>query len=240
MHQESLKQHFKRSTRKAQLLLVRKGRRKEELSDNPVSNLRESLKRALSSSQLHADLVEVVNLTEELLDTAPHVLEAALEEEHQNPITPGHKEEEGVADLRNTPVNDAPVIGPCLPTNTERNQQKRPYADDTMGQKQPVIGPSLPDKKKQMPPRSDNEPGYNQQIQSLKPDGREAESEPVVKAQVRSGRQDRHTPLGKRKHMHPRNKYAEAPPDFDELAAKYPSFAPYVYHNAGGRPNIEW
>lgn len=40
--------------------------------------------------------------------------------------------------------------------------------------------------------------------------------------------------------MHPRNKYADAPPDFDQLAAKYPSFAPYVYHTAAGRPNIEW
>jgi hypothetical protein len=190
-------------------------------------------------------LVEVVNLTEELLDTAPHVLEAALEEEHRNPTTSDHKEEEGVADSRNAPVNDAPVIGPSLPTKAERIQQKPPYPDDTVGQKQPVIVPSLPthtDKKSQTPLRGENEPEYNQQGQSLEPDGREAESEPIVKAQdpSRSGRQERHTALGKRKQMHPRNKYAEAPPDFDELAAKYPSFAPYVYHNAGGRPNIEW
>jgi hypothetical protein len=216
---------------------------KEELPDNPVSNLRESLKRALSSSQLHADLVEVVNLTEELLDTAPHVLEAALEEEHQTPTTSDHKKDEGVADPSNGPVNDAPVIGPSLRTHAERDQQKPPNPGDTMGQKQPVIGPSLPTgMKEQTPLRSDNEPGYIQQIQSLEPDGREAESEQLVKAQdpSRSGRQERHTALGKRKQMHPRNKYAEAPPDFDELAAKYPSFAPHVYHNAGGRPNIEW
>lgn len=46
--------------------------------------------------------------------------------------------------------------------------------------------------------------------------------------------------LGRRGNTHPRNKYAENPPDFDILASLYPSFHPYVFYAPNGRPRIDW
>lgn len=40
--------------------------------------------------------------------------------------------------------------------------------------------------------------------------------------------------------MHPRNKYAEKPPDFDLLAGFYPEFEQYVSYSANQRPRIDW
>ncbi|KAH9603585.1 hypothetical protein KSS87_015961 [Heliosperma pusillum] len=41
--------------------------------------------------------------------------------------------------------------------------------------------------------------------------------------------------------IHPRNKYAENPPDFSHLASIYPSFAHFVsYSHKNGRPRIDW
>jgi 23S rRNA A1618 N6-methylase RlmF len=40
--------------------------------------------------------------------------------------------------------------------------------------------------------------------------------------------------------MHPRNKYAEKPPDFDLLAGLYPDFKQYVTYGGNQRPRIDW
>eukprot|EP01018_Ginkgo_biloba_P018753 Gb_28580 [translate_table: standard] len=40
--------------------------------------------------------------------------------------------------------------------------------------------------------------------------------------------------------IHPRNKYAENPPDFAKLASLYPSFSSYVFYAPNGRPRIDW
>lgn len=45
---------------------------------------------------------------------------------------------------------------------------------------------------------------------------------------------------GRRGNIHPRNKYAENPPDFDILASLYSSFHPYVFYATNGRPRIDW
>ncbi|CAM8932158.1 unnamed protein product [Rhodiola kirilowii] len=44
----------------------------------------------------------------------------------------------------------------------------------------------------------------------------------------------------KRASIHPRNKYAENPPDFGFLASLYPSFQTYVLYSADGRARIDW
>ncbi|KAH0468910.1 hypothetical protein IEQ34_002142 [Dendrobium chrysotoxum] len=40
--------------------------------------------------------------------------------------------------------------------------------------------------------------------------------------------------------IHPRNRYAEKPPDFAQLASLYPSFEPFVFFSRSGRPTIDW
>ncbi|KAL9252125.1 U6 small nuclear RNA (adenine-(43)-N(6))-methyltransferase-like protein [Drosera capensis] len=40
--------------------------------------------------------------------------------------------------------------------------------------------------------------------------------------------------------IHPRNKYANNPPDFSLLASLYPAFAHYVFQSRDGRPKIDW
>uniref|UniRef100_A0A7N0UVV7 U6 small nuclear RNA (adenine-(43)-N(6))-methyltransferase n=1 Tax=Kalanchoe fedtschenkoi TaxID=63787 RepID=A0A7N0UVV7_KALFE len=40
--------------------------------------------------------------------------------------------------------------------------------------------------------------------------------------------------------IHPRNKYAENPPDFRQLASLYASFQPYVFYSADGKAKIDW
>ncbi|XP_026395899.1 U6 small nuclear RNA (adenine-(43)-N(6))-methyltransferase-like [Papaver somniferum] len=41
--------------------------------------------------------------------------------------------------------------------------------------------------------------------------------------------------------IHPRNKYSENPPDFQQLASLYPSFQPFVFYSPrDGRPRIDW
>ncbi|XP_077246559.1 methyltransferase isoform X2 [Tasmannia lanceolata] len=40
--------------------------------------------------------------------------------------------------------------------------------------------------------------------------------------------------------IHPRNRYAENPPDFRLLASLYPSFEPFVFYSRDGRPRIDW
>lgn len=40
--------------------------------------------------------------------------------------------------------------------------------------------------------------------------------------------------------MHPRNKYAENPPDFSFLASKYPTFNQYVFLTPNGKARIDW
>ncbi|KAI3863639.1 hypothetical protein MKX03_031690 [Papaver bracteatum] len=41
--------------------------------------------------------------------------------------------------------------------------------------------------------------------------------------------------------IHPRNKYSENPPDFQQLASLYPSFEPFVFYSPrDGRPRIDW
>ncbi|KAI5059362.1 hypothetical protein GOP47_0025681 [Adiantum capillus-veneris] len=40
--------------------------------------------------------------------------------------------------------------------------------------------------------------------------------------------------------MHPFNKYAENPPDFNLLASRYPSFKEYVSYTPNGRAKIDW
>ncbi|XP_059647498.1 uncharacterized protein LOC132293869 isoform X2 [Cornus florida] len=40
--------------------------------------------------------------------------------------------------------------------------------------------------------------------------------------------------------IHPRNKYANNPPDFKLLASLYPSFEPFVFYSSNGRPKIDW
>ncbi|KAL9258090.1 U6 small nuclear RNA (adenine-(43)-N(6))-methyltransferase-like protein [Drosera capensis] len=40
--------------------------------------------------------------------------------------------------------------------------------------------------------------------------------------------------------IHPRNKYANNPPNFSLLASPYPSFAHYVLQCRDGRPKIDW
>lgn len=159
------------------------------------------------SLQLHDELVEVVSLTEELLNTAPQILEQALEAEN-------HDEETTNGGVKTTATdaseNAAPSIGPFLPVHNDREQGEAENRDASA---------SL---------QEEREGGGN-----LGPmPGRQELSQ--------HGGQSQHQLLGKRKQMHPRNKYADAPPDFDQLATKYPSFAPYVYHTAAGRPNIEW
>ncbi|MQL76390.1 hypothetical protein Taro_008790, partial [Colocasia esculenta] len=39
---------------------------------------------------------------------------------------------------------------------------------------------------------------------------------------------------------HPRNRYAEKPPDFGLLASLYPSFQPFVFLSRAGRPTLDW
>ncbi|KAI3922637.1 hypothetical protein MKX01_006326 [Papaver californicum] len=44
-----------------------------------------------------------------------------------------------------------------------------------------------------------------------------------------------------KKTIHPRNKYSENPPDFQQLASLYPSFEPFVFYSPReGRPRIDW
>ncbi|XP_024382131.1 uncharacterized protein [Physcomitrium patens] len=43
-----------------------------------------------------------------------------------------------------------------------------------------------------------------------------------------------------RKTMHPRNKYAEKPPDFTLLAGLYPQFSEYVTYGANQKARIDW
>ncbi|KAJ8764992.1 hypothetical protein K2173_010462 [Erythroxylum novogranatense] len=40
--------------------------------------------------------------------------------------------------------------------------------------------------------------------------------------------------------IHPRNKYADKPPDFTLLASLYPSFKTFVFYSRDGRPRIDW
>ncbi|CAN0845984.1 RNA N6-adenosine-methyltransferase mettl16, partial [Linum grandiflorum] len=40
--------------------------------------------------------------------------------------------------------------------------------------------------------------------------------------------------------IHPRNKYADSPPDFARLASLYPSFQPFVFYSRNGYPSIDW
>ncbi|CAN1276448.1 RNA N6-adenosine-methyltransferase mettl16 [Linum perenne] len=40
--------------------------------------------------------------------------------------------------------------------------------------------------------------------------------------------------------IHRRNKYADTPPNFAELASLYPSFEPFVFYSRDGRPRIDW
>jgi hypothetical protein len=40
--------------------------------------------------------------------------------------------------------------------------------------------------------------------------------------------------------IHPKNKYAENPPDFALLASLYTSFQPFVFYGRDGRPRIDW
>ncbi|GAB2291971.1 hypothetical protein Dimus_026220 [Dionaea muscipula] len=40
--------------------------------------------------------------------------------------------------------------------------------------------------------------------------------------------------------IHPRNRYANSPPDFSLLASLYPSFSHYVFYTRDGRPRIDW
>ncbi|KDP20409.1 hypothetical protein JCGZ_06368 [Jatropha curcas] len=40
--------------------------------------------------------------------------------------------------------------------------------------------------------------------------------------------------------IHPKNKYAENPPDFALLASLHPSFKPFVFYSRDGRPKIDW
>ncbi|XP_021602334.1 RNA N6-adenosine-methyltransferase mettl16 isoform X2 [Manihot esculenta] len=40
--------------------------------------------------------------------------------------------------------------------------------------------------------------------------------------------------------IHPKNKYANNPPDFSLLASLYPSFKPFVFYSPDGRPRIDW
>lgn len=49
-------------------------------------------------------------------------------------------------------------------------------------------------------------------------------------------------PSKKRKHgIHPRNRYADNPPDFSLLASLYPSFSQFVFYSPrDGRPQIDW
>ncbi|GAQ86083.1 hypothetical protein KFL_002700020 [Klebsormidium nitens] len=159
--------------------------------------------------QLHDELVEIVSLTEELLNTAPQILEQALEAGHQNfELYQGD---------RTTAVDAsdsaAPSIGPSLPAYNVREQQRAEIGV--------AVGESGPSQTHQ------EDGGHLGPLHGHQD------------CPEHSG-QHQHQLLGKRKQMHPRNKYADAPPDFDQLAAKYPSFAPYVYHSAAGRPNIEW
>ncbi|KAJ9107695.1 hypothetical protein QFC21_001155 [Naganishia friedmannii] len=40
--------------------------------------------------------------------------------------------------------------------------------------------------------------------------------------------------------MHPKNPYSDRPPNFDELAAQYPTFQPFVTHTGSGKPCIDF
>ncbi|WCJ27941.1 Ribosomal RNA large subunit methyltransferase F [Euphorbia peplus] len=40
--------------------------------------------------------------------------------------------------------------------------------------------------------------------------------------------------------IHPKNKYADKPPDFGLLASLYASFKPFVFYSRDGRPKIDW
>ncbi|KAG0478868.1 hypothetical protein HPP92_013587 [Vanilla planifolia] len=40
--------------------------------------------------------------------------------------------------------------------------------------------------------------------------------------------------------IHPRNRYADQPPDFGLLASLYPSFKQFVFSSRSGRPAIDW
>ncbi|XP_042000229.1 U6 small nuclear RNA (adenine-(43)-N(6))-methyltransferase-like [Salvia splendens] len=45
---------------------------------------------------------------------------------------------------------------------------------------------------------------------------------------------------GERRGIHHRNRYADNPPDFAQLASLYPSFEPYVFYSRDGCPRIDW
>ena len=45
---------------------------------------------------------------------------------------------------------------------------------------------------------------------------------------------------GERRSIHPRNRYADNPPDFSLLASLYPSFSSFVHYSPDGRPSIDW
>ncbi|XP_021753107.1 methyltransferase-like protein 16 [Chenopodium quinoa] len=45
---------------------------------------------------------------------------------------------------------------------------------------------------------------------------------------------------GERRSIHPRNRYADNPPDFSLLASLYPSFSSFVFYSRDGRPRIDW
>ncbi|KAJ8452999.1 hypothetical protein Cgig2_014762 [Carnegiea gigantea] len=45
---------------------------------------------------------------------------------------------------------------------------------------------------------------------------------------------------GERPSIHPRNRYADNPPDFSLLASLYPSFSQFVFYSKDGRPRIDW
>lgn len=45
---------------------------------------------------------------------------------------------------------------------------------------------------------------------------------------------------GEPRSIHPRNRYADNPPDFSLLASLYPSFSSFVYYSHDGRPRIDW
>ncbi|KAG6548846.1 hypothetical protein Mapa_009608 [Marchantia paleacea] len=49
-----------------------------------------------------------------------------------------------------------------------------------------------------------------------------------------------HPGRAKRRAMHPSNKYAEKPPDFNHLASLYPSFSEFVAYGPNKKPRIDW
>ncbi|KAL2937159.1 U6 small nuclear RNA [Bienertia sinuspersici] len=54
------------------------------------------------------------------------------------------------------------------------------------------------------------------------------------------GSKKRRRGSGERRSVHPRNKYADNPPDFSHLASIYPSFSSFVFYSRDGRPRIDW